>query len=299
MHSSWTLHCGAQQASSQRCAQGSFDQLCFASFNEELTENGEEAEEGETLDAIHSPADLGSADRESIEKTVEHEETLEQLEKEANPEQEKVRRAEWRRLTKAERVGIRRLHHMTSHATKPQMMRMLKYANAARHVVRAVKHFRIFRCPSCDRIEPEKQPQAVKPLDPYAFNETTGMDIFTIQDAFGDSFQILHIMCTGTNLHCAEVIGPSQGVFSCSKCLQSILRIWVNWAGMPRYMLFDRGTHNRGIMMTELEKRGCTFRMIGLEAPYQLGKIERAGGVLKSMCFKHGRWTRGTLTLPH
>eukprot|EP00435_Cladocopium_sp_Y103_P032430 s1165_g8.t1 len=256
------------------------DQMCCAFFNEELIEDAEEAHDGETLDAIHTSADLGHNTKESIEETVEHEEMLEQLDKEADPESEKTRREEWRKLTKAERVGIRRLHHMTSHATKPQMMRMLKYANAARHVVRAVKHF---RCPSCDRIEPEKRPQVVKPPDPYVFNETTGLDIFTIQDAFGDSFQILHIMCVGTNFHTAEVIGPSQGVPSSSKCLQIILRIWVNWAGVPRYMLVDRGTHNRGIMLSELEKRGCTFRMIGLEAPYQLGKIERAGGVLKGM----------------
>eukprot|EP00435_Cladocopium_sp_Y103_P048460 s7_g14.t1 len=257
------------------------DQMCCAFFNEDLIEDAEEAADGTTLDAIHSPADLGNTNKESIEETVEHEEMLEQLEMEADPAHEKTRREEWKKLTKAERVGIRRLHHMTSHATKPQMMRMLKYANAARHVVRAVKHF---RCPSCDRIEPEKRPQVVKPPDPYVFNETTGLDIFTIQDAFGDSFQILHILCVGTtNFHTAEVIGPSQGVPSSSKCLQIILRIWVNWAGVPRYMLVDRGTHNRGVMMNELEKRGCTFRMIGLEAPYQLGKVERAGGILKGM----------------
>ena len=45
----------------------------------------------------------------------------------------------------------------------------------------------------------------------------------------------------------------------------------------------DRGTHNRGVFMTELERKGCKFRLVALEAPHQLGKVERAGGVLKEM----------------
>ena len=47
--------------------------------------------------------------------------------------------------------------------------------------------------------------------------------------------------------------------------------------------MVDRGTHNRGIMMVEMEKRGCVFKHVALEAPYQLGKVERGGGVLKDM----------------
>lgn len=45
----------------------------------------------------------------------------------------------------------------------------------------------------------------------------------------------------------------------------------------------DRGTHNRGVFMHELERRGCRFKLAALEAPYQLGKVERQGGVLKGM----------------
>lgn len=50
------------------------------------------------------------------------------------------------------------------------------------------------------------------------------------------------------------------------------------WAGQPQY-----GTNNHGIFMNELEKRGCKFKLVALEAPHQLGKVERGGGVLKGM----------------
>ena len=36
-------------------------------------------------------------------------------------------------------------------------------------------------------------------------------------------------------------------------------------------------------MMGELEKRGCTFRLVATEAPHQLGRVERGGGILKGM----------------
>lgn len=35
--------------------------------------------------------------------------------------------------------------------------------------------------------------------------------------------------------------------------------------------------------MSEMEKRGSRFRLAALEAPHQLGKVERAGGILKGM----------------
>ena len=55
--------------------------------------------------------------------------------------------------------------------------------------------------------------------------------------------------------------------------------------GLARHLQswLTRGTHNRGVMMGELEKRGCTFRLVATEAPHQLGRVERGGGILKGM----------------
>ena len=39
----------------------------------------------------------------------------------------------------------------------------------------------------------------------------------------------------------------------------------------------DRGLHNRGIFYKELAAAGVQVTNIGLEAPYQLGSIEKAG----------------------
>ena len=59
--------------------------------------------------------------------------------------------------------------------------------------------------------------------------------------------------------------------------------MWVNWAGVPDRITVDRGTHNRGIFQSEMEKLGARFVHIAAEAPHQLGRTERHGGTLKRM----------------
>ena len=80
-----------------------------------------------------------------------------------------------------------------------------------------------------------------------------------------------------------EVVGEAGGVPSSRRCLDCFVRMWCNWAGSPKVLKVDRGTHNRGIFMSELEKMGTEVRSVATEAPFQLGRTERHGGILKSM----------------
>ena len=252
----------------------------YAFAAEDFLEEREEEQEEGLLDAVVTAEDLRPSAPNDTAKMLETEEALDSLHREADPDTEKLRKAEWLKLTKQERIGIRRLHHMTSHSTKPQMQRMLTYAHASPHVIRGVRHF---RCPACQRIEEEKRPAVVRPPSPYTFNQDVGLDIFVLHDSQGVSFQVLHVMCLGTCFHSGEVLGESHGVPASSKCLEVFLRTWLNWAGTPETILVDRGTHNRGVMMGELEKRGVRFRLVATESPHQLGRIERGGGILKGM----------------
>ena len=43
----------------------------------------------------------------------------------------------------------------------------------------------------------------------------------------------------------------------------------------------DRGTHNRGVFGSTLAKNGVAIRPAGLEAPEQIGRVERRGAMLK------------------
>ena len=61
---------------------------------------------------------------------------------------------------------------------------------------------------------------------------------------------------------------------------------WIQPFGYPKVLRCDRGLHNRGVLQNELAAAGAQISNCGLEAPYQIGKVERAGELWKSMCWK-------------
>ena len=61
---------------------------------------------------------------------------------------------------------------------------------------------------------------------------------------------------------------------------------WVSWAGYMKELTSDRGLNNRGIFCKEMSAAGIYCGSTGLEAPYQLGKVEKHGGIWKSVAAK-------------
>ena len=61
---------------------------------------------------------------------------------------------------------------------------------------------------------------------------------------------------------------------------------WTRWAGWPRLVHCDRGTHNRGVFSSTLAKNGEVIRLAGLEAPEQIRRLERQGDMIKKMMSK-------------
>ena len=61
---------------------------------------------------------------------------------------------------------------------------------------------------------------------------------------------------------------------------------WVSWAGYLREEVTDRGLHNRRVFVRELSAARVHCTSIGLEAPYQFGKVERHGGIGKTVAAK-------------
>lgn len=204
-------------------------EVCDAFFSENVAEEMEE--KPHTLDELYTEEDLPTSKPTSgeVEKGIQWEEGLEDITREDDPQCEKIRRAAWLKLSREERVGIRRLHVMTSHATKPQMQRMLRYSNAPASVVSGV---RFFRCSACERNLTERKPSITKSPSPYIFGVELGLDIFDIKDAQGVRYQVLHAVCHGTTFQSGEVLGVTSGVPGSKQCLESFLRFWTMWAGV-------------------------------------------------------------------
>ena len=58
---------------------------------------------------------------------------------------------------------------------------------------------------------------------------------------------------------------------------------WVSWAGWPKDVTSDRGTHNRGYFARMLGAHGICPKNTGLESPEQLGRVERHGKMWKTV----------------
>ena len=73
---------------------------------------------------------------------------------------------------------------------------------------------------------------------------------------------------------------PSSNVYE-----HSYIAGRVGPAGLS-FVRCDRGTHNRGVFGSTLSKSGVAIRPAGLEAPEQIGRVERRGSLLLKMMSK-------------
>ena len=216
---------------------------------------------------------LEEADREA--------DLLEQIPLPDHPGSEKERLASRLRLPRRARVAIRRLHRNLRHLPKEALVQMLRAARAPQDYIGAAK---TFRCQGCDNTKPRPQTYKVSPPRPYTFNHEVGLDVFEIVD----SVSILNAVCMGTTHDQAWIVRESENLGSPSShaCLLAFVHGWTRWAGWPKLVRCDPGTHNRGVFGSTLAKNGVVIRPAGLGAPQQFGRVERRGAMLKKMMSK-------------
>ena len=245
-----------------RCAQ-----VCFT---------GTEADQAEQHGTID---ELGDQDLEqggdALEEADREADLLEQMP--LHPESEKERLASWLRLSRRARVAIRRLHRNLRHLPTERLVR------AARAPRRYINDVKTFRCQGCDNAKPIPQTHKVFPPRPYTFNHEVGVDVFEMVDSIFMRFSIMNAVCIGTTYDQAWIVRESESLGSPSSHarLRPFVHGWTHWASWPKLDRCDQGTHNGGVFGSTLAKNGVVISPAGLEAPEQLGRLERRGAMLK------------------
>ena len=258
-----------------RCAQ-----VCFTGTEEDQAEQHGHG----TIDEV-----LGDQDFErggdALEEADREADLLEHMPLPRHPKSEKERLASWLRLPRRARIAIRRLHRNLRHLPKDALVQMLRAARAPQDYISSAK---TFRCQGCDNAKPRPQTHKVYPPRPYTFNHEVGLDVFEIADSIGMNFSILNAVCVGTTYDQAWIVRESDSLGSSSSraCLRAFVHGWTRSAGWPMLVRCDRGTHNRGVFGSTLAKHGVAIRPAGLEAPEQIGRVERRGAMRKSMLSK-------------
>ena len=99
----------------------------------------------------------------------------------------------------------------------------------------------------------------------------------------GNLFGWLSLVCNGTTYQAICLVCEGKGTPKSQKCYDKFLSRWCSWAGFPRIVTSDRGLHNRGAFARGLGSNGTYLRQAALEAPEQIGRGERHGGIMKSL----------------
>ena len=143
------------------------------------------------------------------------------------------------------------------------------------------------RCTECERTKKlPTQTSKVSMPRPYTFNFALGIDVNYIADCEGRTYMCLNLVCLGVGFQVEVVFREGHGTPTSSQCLDAIMQHWVSWAGYPKVLVCDRGLNNRGVLAKEMSVAGVYVNMIGLEAPYQIGKVERKGDIWKKVASK-------------
>ena len=118
---------------------------------------------------------------------------------------------------------------------------------------------------------------------PCICNGAIGVDIARAADNNGATFMLFNIIDMSVGYQIVSLFRAGRGAPTRTECLDVLTQRWASWAGYPKQLIADRGLNNRGAFARELAAAGVYASSTGLEAPYQLGKAERRGGMWKTV----------------
>ncbi len=113
---------------------------------------------------------------------------------------------------------------------------MLRMGGATEGAITYAKHW---RCPICllSAAPKSQRPAMTRQQAVYDFNDTVAADLLTVHDMDGKAYEVLSLVCWGSRYHVAVLLkGKSSALVT-----KMFLRYWVNWAGAPQRLQYDRG----------------------------------------------------------
>ena len=195
------------------------------------------------------------------------------------PIKEAERRAGWRKPPQKVRIAIRSLHRQFGHVPEKVLLNLLRSARVSKQCLEAVKYF---RCIEREESAPRRTGHKTSIPNRYAFNSALGIDVLEILDADGAKYQVGNISVRDMFPTC----GGCENWPTSAKCLETIKKRWISWAGSPNTVQCDRGLHNRGVLAQYMSAHGIHVYHAPLATPEAAGRVERHGGVLKGMARK-------------
>lgn len=175
------------------------------------------------------------------------------------------------------KMAIKRLHDATGHRSNRRLARALVLSGAPPEVVKAAK---LHRCSVCDeRRAPKHQKPASLPT-PKDVSDQVHVDVFEAYDSRGERSYIVHAVDFASRFQMAERLDD--------KSAESMVRFfklrWIPIMGAPRVLVADQGKEFVAWRFEEMcAEHGILLWHTAIQAPFQNGVCERAGGILKTL----------------
>ena len=185
--------------------------------------------------------------------------------------------AKFRNLSKDEQMALIRAHKNLGHPSPERLSTILRQQGYRAEIAQAALEFKCSVCMS------QVQPKIARPAtirDETDFNDRICMDGLKWTNSNGTTFHLYHIVDWATRFQ-AACIAPAR---SSEAAIQQVINMWFQWAGAPSEMLVDAATELNSDEFSNFAQRyNIKLTTISTEAPFQDGKAERHGDILKSM----------------
>ena len=177
-------------------------------------------------------------------------------------------------LNSKQQTMIKKMHNNLGHPVSEKLGEHLKRLGFTERMVEGAKDY---QCQSCAERVPPKLTTPGKLKEPRDFNERIAMDGFEWKGEKGQKFYVLHSFDEASHFHLGR---------RCLRTSESLIKTfeetWTHWAGTPSEIQHDEaGEFISQAWKDYLQKEG--IRTIVSAAPWQRGRIERHGGVIKEM----------------
>ena len=187
----------------------------------------------------------------------------------------------FRRLAKDEQQMILRAHKNLGHPSPERLSVLLRNQGYRAEIAQAALELQRSVCQS--QAQPKiARPSAIK--DELDFNDRVCSDGISWTNKNGTKLHMYHIVDWSTSFQTA-CCAPDQSSYALT---QYMIQMWFSWAGAPQEMLVDSGTAFNSEEFSQFaQSHNIKVTTTSVEAPFQNGKAERHGAVLKTMLSKY------------
>lgn len=181
-------------------------------------------------------------------------------------------------VTAEDKAKVRKMHDNLGHPSKESFVRFLRAGRVREEVIQWV--LKEFSCPTCAaKVIPKAPRPAVVPKC-YRPGVALGLDLFYIPDVLNQrSLPVMNVVDPGTNYQMIELLENKDP----NTIWSAFWATWCRTFGIPDYLSIDEGREFKGDFTRWCASFGCIVFRAAARAPWQQGRVERHGGLIKTM----------------